>query len=150
MTPGSYLRRQDVQSPSSLAQRVPSRLLGLMALFLLCTASAFGLPAWIEVDGLRIRMDLDHAGPAGDLIEPAIPGAQGFGPPTIFSAPMPSGSGARALGFAGAFTAVADDATAASWNPGGLWLLSRTPEHPRSATRVFEWFGNAGGEIFRS
>jgi hypothetical protein len=33
--------------------------------------------------------------------------------------PNPVGSGARALGF-GAFIAVADDATAASWNPGGL------------------------------
>jgi long-subunit fatty acid transport protein len=36
------------------------------------------------------------------------------------------GSGARALGF-GAFIAVADDATAASWNPGGLVQL-KTPE----------------------
>ncbi|WP_157237822.1 OmpP1/FadL family transporter [Desulfobacter curvatus] len=36
--------------------------------------------------------------------------------------PNPVGSGARALGF-GAFIAVADDATAASWNPGGLIQL---------------------------
>jgi long-subunit fatty acid transport protein len=36
--------------------------------------------------------------------------------------PNPVGSGARALGF-GAFIAVADDATAASWNPGGLVQL---------------------------
>ena len=35
----------------------------------------------------------------------------------------PVGSGARALGMGGAFIAIADDATAASWNPGGLiWL----------------------------
>nr|WP_319395669.1 outer membrane protein transport protein [uncultured Desulfobacter sp.] len=40
--------------------------------------------------------------------------------------PNPVGSGARALGF-GAFIAVADDATAASWNPGGLVQL-KTPE----------------------
>ncbi len=35
----------------------------------------------------------------------------------------PVGSGARALGMGGAFIAVADDATAASWNPGGLIQL---------------------------
>ncbi|MDM8525118.1 outer membrane protein transport protein [Desulfococcaceae bacterium HSG8] len=37
----------------------------------------------------------------------------------------PVGSGARALGMGGAFIAVADDATAASWNPGGLIQLGR-------------------------
>jgi len=36
------------------------------------------------------------------------------------SSPNPVGSGARALGMGGAFIAVADDATAASWNPAGL------------------------------
>jgi long-subunit fatty acid transport protein len=35
------------------------------------------------------------------------------------------GSGARAMGMGGAFVAVADDATAASWNPAGLSLLVR-------------------------
>lgn len=39
----------------------------------------------------------------------------------------PVGSGARAMGMGGAFIAVADDATAASWNPGGLIQLE-TPE----------------------
>ncbi len=37
----------------------------------------------------------------------------------------PVGSGARALGMGGAFIAVADDATAASWNPGGLTQLKK-------------------------
>lgn len=37
----------------------------------------------------------------------------------------PVGSGARALGMGGAFIAVADDATAASWNPGGLVQVER-------------------------
>jgi len=41
--------------------------------------------------------------------------------------PNPVGSGARALGMGGAFIGVADDATAASWNPGGLTQLE-TPE----------------------
>jgi long-subunit fatty acid transport protein len=39
-------------------------------------------------------------------------------------APEPVGSGARALGQS-AFIAVADDATAASWNPAGLVNLER-------------------------
>lgn len=43
----------------------------------------------------------------------------------IASSPNPVGSGARALGMGGAFIAVSDDATAASWNPGGLIQLER-------------------------
>lgn len=35
------------------------------------------------------------------------------------------GSGARALGMGGAFIAVADDATASSWNPAGLYVLEK-------------------------
>jgi len=42
---------------------------------------------------------------------------------SISSSPNPVGSGARALGMGGAFIGVADDATAASWNPGGLIQL---------------------------
>lgn len=41
----------------------------------------------------------------------------------IPSSPNPVGSGARALGMGGAFISIADDATAASWNPGGLIQL---------------------------
>jgi long-subunit fatty acid transport protein len=44
---------------------------------------------------------------------------------TIASSPNPVGSGARAVGMGGAFIAVADDATAASWNPAGLIQLRR-------------------------
>ena len=43
----------------------------------------------------------------------------------VASSPNPVGSGARALGMGGAFIGVADDATAASWNPGGLIQLER-------------------------
>ncbi|HIA48800.1 MAG TPA: hypothetical protein EYN96_12735, partial [Candidatus Hydrogenedentes bacterium] len=39
--------------------------------------------------------------------------------------PRPVGSGARAAGMADAFAAIADDATAASWNPAGLVQLER-------------------------
>jgi len=43
----------------------------------------------------------------------------------ISSSPTPVGSGARAAGVASAFIAVADDATAASWNPAGLVQLEK-------------------------
>lgn len=43
----------------------------------------------------------------------------------IASPPVPVGSGARAMGMGGAFIAVADDATAASWNPAGLIQLEK-------------------------
>jgi len=43
----------------------------------------------------------------------------------ISVSPTPVGSGARAAGMADAFVAVADDATAASWNPAGLVQLER-------------------------
>ena len=41
------------------------------------------------------------------------------------STPNPVGSGARAVGMGGAFIAIADDATAASWNPAGLTQLKK-------------------------
>jgi long-subunit fatty acid transport protein len=43
----------------------------------------------------------------------------------ISVSPSPVGSGARAAGMADAFLAIADDATAASWNPAGLVQLER-------------------------
>jgi len=39
--------------------------------------------------------------------------------------PNPVGSGARAMSMGGAFIAIADDAAAASWNPGGLIQLEK-------------------------
>ncbi|MBI5092723.1 MAG: outer membrane protein transport protein [Candidatus Hydrogenedentes bacterium] len=52
----------------------------------------------------------------------------------VNSSPNVVGSGARALGMGGAFIAVADDATSASWNPGGLTQLER-PE----LSIVYSW-----------
>ena len=43
----------------------------------------------------------------------------------IASSPNTVGSGARAVGMGGAFIAIADDATAASWNPAGLIQLEK-------------------------
>lgn len=84
------------------------------------------VPVSIPTPGGTVVVDIPHAGPTGRLVEPDPPASAGFRPPVIFAAPLPVGSGARALGQAGAFTAVADDATAASWNPAGLVQL----EHP--------------------
>ncbi|MCP4111346.1 MAG: hypothetical protein GY749_38425, partial [Desulfobacteraceae bacterium] len=53
----------------------------------------------------------------------------------IASSPNPVGSGARAIGMGGAFIGVADDATAAFWNPGGLVQLKK-PE----ISGVGNWF----------
>ena len=70
----------------------------------------------------------------GDIPPPNIPEAPTMDPNEILagrlefaSSPNPVGSGARAIGMGGAFIGVADDATAASWNPGGLVQL-KTPE----------------------
>ncbi len=54
----------------------------------------------------------------------------------ITSSPNVVGSGARALGMGGAFIAVADDATAASWNPGGLTQLE---EPELSLVYSYKW-----------
>jgi long-subunit fatty acid transport protein len=61
----------------------------------------------------------------------------------ITSSPNPVGSGARALGMGAAFISIADDATAASWNPGGLTQLER-PE----LSLVYSW--KSFGEDFES
>jgi long-subunit fatty acid transport protein len=44
----------------------------------------------------------------------------------IPSSPNPVGSGARALGMGGAFIGLAEDATAASWNPAGIAQLKKS------------------------
>jgi long-subunit fatty acid transport protein len=66
------------------------------------------------------------------LLLPSVSRAQGLPlgislPPSLnfATSPAPVGSGARAAGKAFAFIAVADDATAASHNPGGLVQLER-------------------------
>ena len=70
------------------------------------------------------------------LATPAL--AQRLSEQGQFSASI--GSGARALGMGGAFIAIADDATAASWNPAGLAVLEK-PEAsvvmiPRSSVKT--------------
>jgi len=97
------------------------------ALFLLgaCTLQLYGQTIVISTPGGEVKVDIPHVDPGGSLVRPLPPQSPGFRPPSIFSAPLARGSGARALGLAGAFTAVADDATAASWNPAGLIQLER-------------------------
>ena len=62
----------------------------------------------------------------------------------IPSSVNPVGSGARAMGMGGAFIAVADDATAASWNPGGLIQLE-TPEISAVGSLFFRSEDNSFG-----
>jgi len=82
--------------------------------------------------GLAVRWSLVVF--LGAVIPP--PAAAQTPAPQEFSAlPLPVGSGARALGQGGAFTAVADDATAAVWNPAGLVQLER-PEVSIVATHL--------------
>lgn len=68
------------------------------------------------------------------IVLPALSRSQEFDqklgisvPPSLnfATSPNPVGSGARATGMGGAFIAIADDATAASWNPGGLIQLEK-------------------------
>jgi long-subunit fatty acid transport protein len=99
--------------------------LNVLLIGLVQTLSVFAVPVEIVTPGGTITVNLSHAGPDGQLVDPAPPDDGGFQPPVIFAAPLPVGSGARALGQGGAFTAVADDATAASWNPAGLVQLER-------------------------
>jgi long-subunit fatty acid transport protein len=75
----------------------------------------------IVIDLLLIFLSFLHAGAAfsKDVVSEPLS--------NIASSPNPVGSGARAIGMGGAFIAVADDATAASWNPAGLTQL-RKPE----------------------
>ena len=69
----------------------------------------------------------------------------------IASSLNPVGSGARALGMGGAFIGVADDATAASWNPGGLIQLEKKEfsivgsYFSRTETNQFDFFSQASG-----
>jgi len=67
----------------------------------------------------------------------------------VVSSPNPVGSGARAVGMGGAFIAIADDATAASWNPAGLIQLEK-PEISMAGgcfNRKWEFSSNIHPEI---
>ncbi|MEM9532249.1 MAG: outer membrane protein transport protein [Pseudomonadota bacterium] len=86
-----------------------------------------------------------------------------FGAPAVGSLPIDVlPPGARALGLAGAFTAVADDATAAEANPAGLTILSQ-PEvslHVRNSDYSLRFvdlealdsttFGGPSGELIKT
>jgi len=70
------------------------------------------------------------------------------------STPNPVGSGGRAVAWGGAFIAVADDATAASWNPAGLTQLEK-PEasvvlsyvHRGESLRFEKYQADVGTEV---
>lgn len=79
------------------------------------------------------------------LFASAVWGADPLMRMEIPSSPNPVGSGARALGMGGAFIAIADDATAASWNPGGLIQLE-TPEVSAGGAYVHREEDNSFGD----
>ena len=120
---------------------------------LLAAAAVAALPVALRAESMTlstiagdVQIPLIHVDAGGSLLTPSAPSVPAFTAPTIFSAPLPSGSGARALGVSGAFTAVADDATAASWNPAGLTQLER-PEfsfvYRLKQDRNRHWSGNS-------
>jgi long-subunit fatty acid transport protein len=75
------------------------------------------LQVWLAMMGLMVPSVLfAQALPFGISLPPSL---------NFAISPSPVGSGARAAGKAFAFIAVADDATAASHNPGGLVQLER-------------------------
>jgi len=61
--------------------------------------------------------------PCQAVSQSPLPSASDYQCPSSYN---PLGSGARAVGMGGAFIGVADDATAASWNPAGLVQLERS------------------------
>src|SRR5262245_13415072 len=63
---------------------------------------------------------------AGGLMQAAGVSAQSLQNLVLRNSFSPIGAGARGLGMGGAFIAVADDGTAASFNPAGLAQLRRT------------------------
>lgn len=63
---------------------------------------------------------------AAGLLAPGVVGAQAIQNVVLRNSFNPTGAGARGLGMGGAFIAVADDGTAASFNPAGLAQLRRT------------------------
>jgi len=62
--------------------------------------------------------------------------AVAYDPISFGGSPTPIGAGARSLGMGGAFVAIADDATANTWNPAGMTQLER-PE--AALTAGYAW-----------
>ncbi len=75
--------------------------------------------------GARSRRRLPTLAAGAALAAALLLGANDGSALEVASSYNPVGSGARASGMGGAFIAVADDATAASWNPAGLVQLEK-------------------------
>ncbi len=102
---------------------VSSGLDGVLCIGALLTA----LGAWLFGFGKKhaLWMVLFIAVATGSMWPGRVGAATLFQQIGVASAPVPVGSGARAMGMGGAFIATADDATAASWNPAGLIQLEK-------------------------
>ena len=69
---------------------------------------------------MRLSITLLTLAPIGVVF-----GAATYNPNEFGGSPTPIGAGARSLGMGGAFVAIADDATANTWNPAGMTQLER-------------------------
>jgi long-subunit fatty acid transport protein len=114
-------------------QTAPRRFFATLLILCLAasTPAAAQLPDGLNPDDFEIPIDpgIDPDIPLPELPLPPMANPEDIlaGRLVFASSPNPVGSGARAIGMGGAFIGVADDATAASWNPAGLVQL-KAPE----------------------
>ena len=86
--------------------RPPTSVATRWALFALCSWAGLSVPRAgaesfnIETPYNSVTIDLPDVTPRGSLVRADPPVPPPYRPPTLFSAPLPSGSGARALGAA--------------------------------------------------
>lgn len=83
--------------------------------------------------------------PACGLLLAAPAGAVEWIDANFGNQPVAIGAGPRALGMGGAFSAVADDATASTWNPAGLTQCER-PELAASVGFYYSYTAADGGD----
>ena len=65
-----------------------------------CALPLYGKVFEITTPGGIVTVDIPHVDKSGSLVKPLSSQSTDFRPPSIFSAPLPRGSGARALGVA--------------------------------------------------
>lgn len=136
-----FISGADGRSRERLRRLAPQGI--LLLFFLLVWGGLPGMRTGSQHSGRYVRsilLVLFAAVLSGEKVGDAATLFQQVG---VASSPNPVGSGARAVGMGGAFIGIADDATAASWNPAGLIQLE-SPE----ISMVLAW--NARRESYGS